>query len=219
MKTSSSAAFPLMIICFFTLAFNSRQLSATAAATTTDETEFISATCIKASAPYQSLCKSSLSPFASTVKKDLGILARLAIDVNRNQTDLVLSTVTTLISSFTAGGSKNLTIKGALENCSTHLESSVVKMRSSIETMQQLNGSRSATPPPAGGHKALTLEDVKGWMNAALDEEKLCDRAFDQVGDMSLKGNVLGKLLLAKQFTSNAVALISFNLLQRLGLN
>ncbi|CAH9134287.1 unnamed protein product [Cuscuta epithymum] len=195
MKTPSSAAFPLMIIFIFTLSFNLRQLSVTAAAITDVQTDFISTRCGDATILYQSLCKSSLSPFASTVKQDLGILARVAIDVSRNQTEPVLDLVKSLF------GVSNATVVAALKNCFSHLETSVGKMRSSVETMQQLNGSGSAAP-------SSSLEDVKLWMKAALDEENLCDRAFDQVGDMSLKGKVLGKLLLAKQLTSNAGALL-----------
>ncbi|VFQ78124.1 unnamed protein product [Cuscuta campestris] len=184
------------LIIFLALSSVHSRPSRAAGAGAKEDTQFIEATCNARDVvlPNPSLCVRYLSPFAGAVKRDLAVLARVAIDVTHDKTN---SVVTYMKKNVSAGA--DLIAVNALKDCwNTYLVSSIGEMENSTNALKAIS---------AAG-KAAALGDVQAWMDAALTDQEMCTAGLEKkVADMNLKAAVLGQMALVKQLTGNALAL------------
>ena len=53
------------------------------------------------------------------------------------------------------------------------------------------------------------LSNVQTWMSAALTNEDTCTDGFEDVGECPVKDEVFDKVVIVKEYTSNALALVN----------
>lgn len=192
----------LLLIAFF---FNpTTAFPTTTPSTTTAPFAFIRSSCN--TTLYPDLCYTSLSRYANAVHLDPAQLARIAIGVTLVRARHATAFFTNMTQRADYGPDPRAT--SALHDCSSTFHDAVDQIRKSLKQMNQLaSGAESSSSSTEAVR--FELSNVQTWMSAALTNEDTCTDGFQDVADCPVKNAVFDKVMIVKEYTSNALALVN----------
>ncbi|MQM10724.1 hypothetical protein Taro_043620 [Colocasia esculenta] len=182
-----------------------------------NDTEFIRRSC--SSTLYPSLCYTSLSPYAGTIAQDPTRLALVATNVSLARVRSASSHVSSLRRASVDRRVENRTVN-ALKDCEESLGDAA-------DLTGHAAGELGSLATAQGPEVAWLVNNAQTWMSAALTNEDTCVDGFAEVppsatasgedlvaapappGLPSLEEDVCGRVRQAKQYTSNALALVN----------
>uniref|UniRef100_A0A1D1YAY6 Pectinesterase inhibitor domain-containing protein n=1 Tax=Anthurium amnicola TaxID=1678845 RepID=A0A1D1YAY6_9ARAE len=171
-------------------------------------TEFIRRSC--SSTLYPSLCYTSLAGYASAVAQDPTQLARVAANVTLALVRGVSSHVSSLCRAAPRRRIDPRTTS-ALEDCEDSLGDAADLTRQAVGELGRL-------PAAEGPEVSWRVSNAQTWMSAALTNEDTCTDGFAEVAPgtaagagpaAAVKADVCRRVRRAKQYTSNALALVN----------
>ncbi|KAK9750262.1 hypothetical protein RND81_02G182700 [Saponaria officinalis] len=165
---------------------------------TTNPFDFIRSSCN--ATLYPDVCFTSLSRYATYVRRDPAQLARIAIGVSLVQARHALSSLFNMTRMAEYGPDHRVT--SAVHDCASLLGDTVDQMRGSLKQMSRIGSSNDEAV-------RFQLSNVQTWMSAALTNEDTCSDGFEDVADCPVKSEVCDKVGSVKELTSNALALVN----------
>ncbi|MQL76962.1 hypothetical protein Taro_009367 [Colocasia esculenta] len=176
-------------------------------------TEFIRRSC--SSTLYPSLCYTSLAGYASAIAQDPTLLARVAANVSLARVRSVTSHVSSLCRTASARRMDARTAS-ALEDCEDSLGDAT-------DLTKQAAAELGLLATAEGPEVAWRVSNAQTWMSAALTNEDTCTDGFAEVAPgtaasagvggaapgWAVKADVCRRVRRAKQYTSNALALVN----------
>ncbi|WOL14198.1 hypothetical protein Cni_G22978 [Canna indica] len=165
-------------------------------------TEFVRAHC--GCTRYPDLCFASLSAYADAVRRNPVLLARVASNVTLARLRALRAHVSAL---RRAGAAATGREAAALRDCADALGDAADQVG---RTTAELRGLEAL----AGMEVAWRVSNALTWMSAALTNEDTCSDGFGEVpsagaADADLKSDMCRRVRRVKQYTSNALALVS----------
>ncbi|XP_071690949.1 21 kDa protein-like [Rutidosis leptorrhynchoides] len=161
-----------------------------------DDTGYIRTSC--ETTRYPETCFESLSNYSRTIRNDPGRLATVAIYVALSNVTVMSNYVTNVSREI---NSVNTTETGAIRDCSSVFKDAVYEIKKSHKEIKSLGWT--------GESVRFQLSNVQTWMSAALTNEDTCVDGFENVGDSDMKADICGRVVVVKEVTSNALALVN----------
>ncbi|KAJ0988643.1 hypothetical protein J5N97_006999 [Dioscorea zingiberensis] len=158
---------------------------------------FIKSSC--QSTLYPDLCFTSLARYAASVRSDPVRLAWLAANVTLGR----LRAVSSHVSALRRTGAGESRTTAALSDCAEMLGDAVDLARSSVAEIGKL-----AAPSTAGTEIAWRVSNAQTWMSAVMTNEDTCTDGFVSVPG-PMKTDICGRIRWAREYTSNALALVN----------
>ena len=162
---------------------------------TSTSVEFIRKSCTKTD--YPTLCFSSLSSYAPTIRTSTEQLAKAALSVSLDSS----RSTSTMIRSMSKSRGMSSREEEAMSDCMETLSDSVEELKQSLHEMAKLRGK----------DVKLHMNDIQTWVSAALTDENTCMNGFtsDGIKDEGAENKVRSQVVKVAQLTSNALALIN----------
>lgn len=165
--------------------------------TATNSTDFIRTSC--QATLYPELCFASFARYALSVHQNPVRLAHIAARVTFFQ----IHSTTSHVSAYLHGSSTEREA-AALEDCVYSLGNAADQTRRSAAEIGKLDRK------PVGPEVAWRVSNAQTWMSAALTNEETCTDGLDKVDVREqVKADVFSRVGRAKQYTSNALALVN----------
>lgn len=142
------------------------------------------------STSHHNLCMSSFRPCAGHLRANMSELARIAVEVSRDEAIRVTQFAMDLDRS--AEGNS----LGALEDCRKLLN----------DTVEQLNSSVSVLAEQGWKQR---IADLRTWLSGALTNPSTCVEGFEDMG-VKMNENMKQKVERVTDLVSNALAIVSF---------
>ncbi|XP_074563713.1 21 kDa protein-like [Curcuma longa] len=158
-------------------------------------TAFIRARC--AATRYPGLCFSSLSPYATSVRRSPLLLALTASNVT-------IAPLRDLRYRFAALRSRSAPPSAATHDCADLLGDAADQAARALDELREM-------PDPLRGstEESWRISNARTWMSAAMTDEGTCSDEFEHDAGGDVKGDVRRQLARVKRYTSNALALLS----------
>ncbi|XP_010553474.1 PREDICTED: 21 kDa protein [Tarenaya hassleriana] len=153
---------------------------------------------------YQTLCYSSLYPYASLIASSPDKLAITALNLTLSETKSSRKFVKFI--SHRRQGSLTPREASSLKDCIEEMSDSVYELKDSISEMKAINYSSFE----------MVMSDVQTWVSAALTDEDTCMDGFEEAGGggggearREVKDLVRKRIDRVARITSNALALVN----------
>ncbi|KVH88376.1 21 kDa protein-like [Cynara cardunculus var. scolymus] len=174
-------------------------LAAVTSATTTSD--FITSSCTTTT--YPPLCVQSLSPYAKTIKHNPTQLARAALIVSLNRSELAQA----YLQKLTRSNGLNPRQQSAVGDCLEEVSDSLDRVRNSIKELKNVDRVKGK-----GTHEeyVMHMSNVQTWVSSALTDENTCMDGFsDQDMEGRIRSSIRTHITYVARVTSNALALIN----------
>ncbi|XP_021733127.1 pectinesterase inhibitor 10-like [Chenopodium quinoa] len=194
-----------LIFLFLTFFLHHTHSFPTSAATppaTATSFDFIRSSCN--TTLYPDVCYTSLSRYANAVRLDPAQLARISIGLTLGRARHASAFFTNTTQRADYGPDPRAT--SALRDCSSTFGDAVDQIHKSLKEMSQV---ASAVESSSAEAVRFQLSNVQTWMSAALTNEDTCTDGFEDVGECPVKDEVFDKVVIVKEYTSNALALVN----------
>lgn len=142
------------------------------------------------STSHHDLCMSALRPCAGHLRANMSELARIAVEVSRDEVIRVSQFAVDLYRTEVGNS------LGALEDCRKLLNDTVDQLNSSVSLLAE-----------QGWKQRIT--DLRTWLSAALTNPSTCVEGFEDMG-VSMNENMKQKVERVTDLVSNALAIVSF---------
>ncbi|XP_010533759.1 PREDICTED: 21 kDa protein-like [Tarenaya hassleriana] len=149
---------------------------------------------------YQTLCCTSLYPYASLIDSNPEKLANTALNLTLSETKSAQKFVKFI--SRHRQGSFTPREAAAMEDCMEEMSDSVYELKDSVNELKTINYSSFE----------MVMSDVQTWVSAALTDEDTCMEGFEEGGGEArteIKELVRKHIDRVACMTSNALALIN----------
>ncbi|KNA10819.1 hypothetical protein SOVF_140490 [Spinacia oleracea] len=173
---------------------------------TTTPFDFIRSSCN--ATLYPDICYTSLSGYANAIRLDPAQLARISIGVTLARARHTTTFFTNMTQRADYGPDPREA--SALHDCTSTFGDAVKQMHDSLREMSQL--ASAAGIGNSYNTKSVIMfqvSNVQTWMSAALTNEDTCTDGFQDVAACPVKDAVLEKVVMVKEYTSNALALVN----------
>ncbi|OWM79464.1 hypothetical protein CDL15_Pgr022876 [Punica granatum] len=190
---------PLLLLLVATAA------SAATSSSTTASKSFVKTSCRKAT--YPSLCYSSLSPSASSIKSNPWKLCRTAMTVSLNSARKAKAAFSSMLKS------KSLTKaeKAAVKQCRDTMDDSIDQLKQSANIMSRIIQDQSSKSSSySTSEMEFKMSNVKTYMSGAITDDSTCtDGLEEEPVRASLKKRILKLESAVERLTSNGLSLIN----------
>ncbi|XP_021727266.1 pectinesterase inhibitor 7-like [Chenopodium quinoa] len=170
--------------------------------TTATSFDFIRSSCN--TTLYPDVCYTSLSRYANAVRLDPAQLARISIGLTLARARHASAFFANMTQRADYGPDPRAT--SALHDCSSTFGDAVDQIHKSLKEMSQVASAAESSTIEA---LRFQLSNVQTWMSAALTNEDTCTDGFEDVAECPVKDEVFDKIVIVKEYTSNALALVN----------